>query len=57
MSRHKQSDPQSIKSQVIRLRVTPSEAQLFRTKTAESGCKSVSEYIRMRPANKSQGVK
>ena len=39
-SRHKQSDPASIKSQVIRLRVTEAEAQLFKTNAAAAGCKS-----------------
>jgi len=33
---------------VIRLRVTEAEAQLFKIKTAEAGCKSISEYIRSR---------
>lgn len=48
MPRHKQFDPSIIKSSVIRVRVTEAEAQLFRIKTAEAGCKSISEYIRMR---------
>ena len=48
MPRHKQSDPTSIKTQVIRLRVTEAEAEKFRSKAAESGCKTVSEYIRSR---------
>lgn len=46
MPRHKQSDPTSIKTQVIRLRVT--EAEKFRSRAAESGYKTVSEYIRSR---------
>lgn len=46
--RQKQSDPSTIKSSVIRLRVTEAEADLFRTKAAEAGCKSISEYIRSR---------
>lgn len=46
--RHKQSDPTSIKTQVIRLRVTEAEAEQFKTKAKESGCKSISEYIRSR---------
>ena len=48
MPRHKQSDPTSIKTQVIRLRVTEAETEKFRNKAAESGCKTVSEYIRFR---------
>lgn len=46
--RHKQSDPSTIKNQVIRLRVTEAEAQLFKVYAAEAGCKSISEYIRSR---------
>ena len=46
--RHKQSDPTSIKTQVIRLRVTEAEAEQFKIKAKESGCKSISEYIRSR---------
>ena len=46
MPRHKQSDPSSIKNQVIRLRVTEAEAELFKVYAAEAGCKSISEYIR-----------
>ena len=48
MPRHKQSDPTSIKTSVIRLRVTEAEALLFKTTAAEAGCKSISEYIRSR---------
>lgn len=48
MPRHKQSDPSIIKSSVIRLRVNEAEAELFRTKAAEAGCKTISEYIRSR---------
>ena len=48
MPRHKQSDPTSIKTQVIRLRATGAEAEKFSSKAAESGCKTVSEYIRFK---------
>lgn len=48
MPRHKQSDPNTIKSSVIHLRVTEAEALLFKTNAAEAGCKSISEYIRSR---------
>ena len=37
MPRHKQSDPTSIKTQVIRLRVTEAEAEQFKMKAKESG--------------------
>lgn len=46
--RHKQFNPSTIKSSVIRLCVTKSEAEMFRVKANEYGCKSISEYIRMR---------
>lgn len=45
--RQKQSDPSTIKNQVIRLRVTEAEAQLFKAYAAAAGCKSISEYIRV----------
>lgn len=48
MPRNKQSDPNTIKSSVIRLRVTEAETLLFKTNAAEAGCKSISEYIRSR---------
>ncbi|WP_303790853.1 hypothetical protein [Ruminococcus flavefaciens] len=46
--RTKSSDPSAIKSTVIRLRVTEAESDLFKTKAKEAGCKTVSEYIRIR---------
>ena len=48
MPRHKQSNPSTIKNQVIRRRVTEAEAQLFKTNATAAGCKSISEYIRSR---------
>ena len=48
MPRQKQSDPSTIKNQVIRLRVTEAEAEMFKTRAAEAGCKRISEYIRSR---------
>ena len=48
MPRHKQNDQSAIKNQVIRLRVTEAEAQLFKANAAATGCKSISEYIRSR---------
>lgn len=46
--RTKAQDPSKVKSTVIRLRVTEAEAELFKTKAKEVGCKTISEYIRMR---------
>ena len=46
MPGHKQSDRSAVKNQVIRLRVTETEAQLFKANAAAAGCKSISEYIR-----------
>lgn len=56
MPRHKQSDPNTIKSSVIRLRVTEAEAEKFKKKAAEAGCKSISEYIRSRCIDDESGV-
>ena len=39
--RTKSHDPSTIKSTVIRLRVTPAEAELFKAKAKEAGCKSI----------------
>lgn len=44
--RVKSKDQSEVKSTVIRLRVTQAEAELFKAK--EAGCKSLSEYIRVR---------
>lgn len=49
--RTKSHDPSTVKSTVIRLRVTQAEAELFKTKAKEAGCKSISEYIRVRCLN------
>ena len=46
--RVKSKDQSEVKSTVIRLRVTQTEAELFKTKAKEAGCKSLSEYIRVR---------
>ncbi len=46
--RTKAPDPSTVRSTVIRLRVTEVEAELFKRKAREAGCKSVSEYIRLR---------
>ena len=46
--RTKTPDPSTVRSTVIRLRVTQAEVELFKRKAREAGCKSVSEYIRLR---------
>ena len=48
MPKLKRQDPDLVKRQVIRLRVTDAEAELFRSKAKEAGCKSLSEFIRTR---------
>ena len=48
MPRHKREDQTTIKDQVIRLRVTEAEAQLFKANAVAAGCKTISEYIRSR---------
>ena len=46
--RTKTPDPSTVCSTAIRLRVTEAEVELFKRKAREAGCKSVSEYIRLR---------
>lgn len=46
--RTKSHDPSTVKSTVIRLRVTQAEAELFKMKAKEAGCRTISEYIRIR---------
>lgn len=46
--RTKAPDPSTVRSTVIRLWVTEAEVELFKRKAREAGCKSVSEYIRLR---------
>lgn len=46
--RTKAPDPSTVRSTVIRLRVTEAEVELFKRKARGAGCKSVSEYIRLR---------
>lgn len=49
--RVKSKDQSEVKSTVIRLRVTEAEAELFKTKAKKAGCKTLSEYIRVRCLN------
>ena len=46
MPRHKQSDPSTVKNQVIRLRVTEAEAERLKANAVSAGYKTISEYIR-----------
>ncbi len=46
MARTKSSDPTKVKNQVICLRVNDAEAEIFKKKVAEAGCRTISEYIR-----------
>ena len=48
MPRQKKENQTTIKDQVIRLRVTEAEAQLFKANAVAAGCKTISEYIRSR---------
>lgn len=48
MSRTKKDNQNEVRTSVIRLRVTEAEAELFRIKAKEAGCKTISEYIRLR---------
>ena len=46
MPRTKSSDPNTVKNQVIRLRVNKAEVEIFKQKAVEAGCRTISEYIR-----------
>lgn len=46
MARSKSPDSNTVKNQVIRLRVNEAEAEIFKQKAIEAGCRTISEYIR-----------
>ena len=48
MPRLKSKDSSEVKNQVIRLRVTETEAEQFKANAEAAGCKSISDYIRSR---------
>lgn len=48
MPKQKKKDDAVVKNTVVRLRVTKPEAKEFRERAIKAGCKTVSEYIRLR---------
>ena len=48
MARTKKENPSEVRTSVIRLRVTEDEVKKFKEKAAEAGCRSISQYIRLR---------
>ncbi len=48
MARTKKENPNEVRTSVIRLRVTEDEVKRFKEKAAELGCKTISQYIRLR---------
>ena len=48
MARTKKENPAEVRTSVIRLRVTEDEVKKFKEKAAEAGCRTISQYIRLR---------
>lgn len=48
MARAKKENQSEVRKSVIRLRVTEDEVKMFKEKAAEAGCRTISQYIRMR---------
>ena len=48
MARTKKENPNEVRTSVIRLRVTKDEVKRFKEKAAEAGCRTISQYIRLR---------
>lgn len=48
MARTKKENPSEVRTSVIRLRVTEDEVKRFKEKAAEAGCRTISQYIRLR---------
>ena len=48
MARTKKENPNEVRTSVIRLRVTEDEVKRFKEKAAEAGCRTISQYIRLR---------
>lgn len=48
MARTKKENPSEVRTSVIRLRVTEDEVKKFKEKAAEAGCRTISQYIRLR---------
>lgn len=48
MARTKKDNPNEVRTSVIRLRVNEEEEKKFKEKAAVAGCKTISQYIRLR---------
>ncbi|WP_295067330.1 hypothetical protein [Ruminococcus sp.] len=48
MARTKKENPSEVRTSVIRLRVNEEEEKKFKEKAAEAGCRTISQYIRLR---------
>ena len=48
MARTKKENPSEVRTSVIRLRVTEDEVKRFKEKAAEAGCRTISQFIRLR---------
>jgi len=48
MARTKKENPSEVRTSVIRLRVTEDEVKQFKERATEAGCRTISQYIRMK---------
>ena len=48
MARTKKENPSEVRTSVIRLRVTEDEVKKFKEKATEAGCRTISQYIRLK---------
>ncbi len=48
MARTKKENTSEVRTSVIRLRVTEDEVKRFKEKAAEAGCRTISQYIRLK---------
>lgn len=48
MARTKKENPNEVRTSVIRLRVNEEEEKKFKEKAAKAGCRTISQYIRLR---------
>ena len=56
MARTKKENQSEVRRSVIRLRVTEDEVKKFKEKAAEAGCRTISQYIRMKCLDEDKAV-
>lgn len=56
MARTKKENQSEVRRSVIRLRVTEDEVKKFKEKAAEAGCRTISQYIRMKCLSEDKAV-